>query len=69
MNVDRERWAEALLVQKQHGAAAPRFVVELIGELPLRADHAGVQRWREIAGGLDQLRCGDAVSKERSFES
>jgi hypothetical protein len=63
MNIDRERWAEAILVEKQHGAAAPRFVAERIGQLALHGDHAGVERWREIAGRLDQLNCGDGPSR------
>lgn len=63
MNVDRERWAEALLIEKQHGAEAPRFVAERISELALRGDQAGVHRWKEIAGKLDQLRCGEGAGQ------
>jgi hypothetical protein len=33
MNPDQERWTEALAIERQHGAEALRFVVELIGML------------------------------------
>lgn len=55
---ERERWAEALAVQRQHGDAADHFIAERIGALALIGDEAGVARWREIAVRLDRLRAG-----------
>ena len=56
MTPDMERWAEALMVEKQHGDRAAAHVAERIGALALAGDAAGVQRWKEIAARLDQLQ-------------
>jgi hypothetical protein len=58
MTSDQERWAEALAVERQHGNNAPGFIAERIGALALAGDMGGVERWREIATKLDQLRGG-----------
>jgi hypothetical protein len=55
LSADQERWAEALMVQRQHGDRAHVHVAEQIGALALMGDVAGVSRWREIAVRLDQL--------------
>lgn len=55
---DEERWAEALAVERIHGADAPRYVAERIGALALAGDQAGIDRWKEIASRLDQLLRG-----------
>ncbi|MBP8235641.1 MAG: hypothetical protein KAY22_25435 [Rhizorhabdus sp.] len=55
MTPDEERWAEALAVERIHGAGAPRYVAERIGTLALAGDQAGVDRWKAIASKLDQL--------------
>lgn len=52
---DQERWAEAFMVQRLHGAGAQAHVAERIGALVLAGDVTGVERWREIAMCLDQL--------------
>lgn len=56
MTPDHERWAEALAIERQHGDQAPVFVAERIGALALAGDEAGVERFRQIAARLDQLR-------------
>lgn len=55
---ERELWACALLVERQHGEAAPVWIATRIGELPLAGDMAGVERWRAVAAKLDALRSG-----------
>jgi hypothetical protein len=55
---EAERWAEALAVERQHGAQAPAFIAERIGALALAGDAEGVARWRDIAARLDQLERG-----------
>jgi hypothetical protein len=52
----RERWAEALAIEKIHGDDAPRWIAERIGALALVGDEDGIARFRTIAALLDQLR-------------
>ena len=52
---DRELWACALQVERQHGDDAPRFVAERIGALAVAGDQDGVTTWKAIAQRLDQL--------------
>lgn len=56
MTPDQERWAEALAIERQHGERAPVFIAEQIGALALAGDEDGVERFRQIAARLDQLR-------------
>jgi hypothetical protein len=55
LNIEQERWAEALAVQRIHGDAAPVFVAERIGSLALVGDEEGIRRWQEIALRLDRI--------------
>lgn len=55
MSPDQERWAEALAIERMYGAGAPRWIGERATALASAGDMAGVQRFREIAGKLDQL--------------
>ncbi|NML12714.1 hypothetical protein HHL08_21700 [Sphingobium sp. AR-3-1] len=48
-------WAEALAVERQHGANAADFITERVRTLALAADRAGVARWLDIATRLDLL--------------
>nr|WP_299857992.1 hypothetical protein [Sphingomonas bacterium] len=57
---EQARWAEALAVQRQHGESAPVFIAERVGALALSGDHAGIERWRQIARRLGALRGGEA---------
>jgi len=52
---DRELWACAVQVERQHGKSAPRFVAERIGDLALAGDEQGVATWKMIAERLDKL--------------
>ena len=56
MSPDHERWAEALAIERQHGDQAPVFLAERLGALALTGDDAGVERLKQIASKLDQLR-------------
>ena len=56
MTPEHERWAETLSIERQHGDRAPAFVAERIGALALVGDEAGVERFRQIAARLDELR-------------
>ncbi|WP_315760757.1 DUF6961 family protein [Sphingomonas sp. Y38-1Y] len=55
MTPDEERWAEALMVERQHGDKAADHVAERITALALAGDDDGVARWLEIASRLDAL--------------
>lgn len=55
---DQERWAEAALMLRQYGDGAPTHVAKRIGALALAGDAAGIDRWKQIAVRLDQLRGG-----------
>lgn len=61
MTPDQERWAEALAIERMHGADAPRWIAERVAALASAGDLAGVTRFREIAGKLDQLAGGARV--------
>jgi hypothetical protein len=54
--LERELWACALEVVKQHGDAAPKHIAERIGALALAGDVAGIKAWKGIAAKVDQLR-------------
>lgn len=58
MTPDQERWAEAVAIERQHGAMAPMWIAERIGALALADDFAGVARFREIAAKYEQLLTG-----------
>jgi len=60
---DRELWACALQVERQHGKDAPRFVAERIGALAVSGDNQGIATWKAIAHRLDQLSRGTMSSK------
>ena len=54
--VDRERWAEALAIERLHGDRSPVWIAERIGALALSGDAAGLERFRRlcqtnVAGG------------------
>jgi hypothetical protein len=52
---DQERYAEALAIERMHGADAPRWIAERIGSLAFVGDEAGVLRFIGIARRLDEL--------------
>ena len=56
MTPDQERWAEALAIERLHGDRAPVWIAERIGALALAGDAAGVERFREIAKRMEELR-------------
>lgn len=64
MTPDQERWAEALAIERARGQNAPRWVAERIGALALAGDHAGVERFIEIARRLELL-LGGTISDQR----
>jgi hypothetical protein len=55
---EQERWAEALAIDRQLGEQAHVHIAERIGSLAVQGDMAGVERWKQIAARLDQLRIG-----------
>ena len=59
MIAERELWACANEVLRQHGARSAAFIAERVTALALAGDHAGVATWRAIAARMDQLT-GDA---------
>jgi hypothetical protein len=46
---DRDLWACAHQVLRQHGSAAPEFIAERIGAMVVANDHEGMRVWKEIA--------------------
>ena len=56
---ERELWACALLVEREHGDNAAIYIAERIGELALNGDAAGVARWKTIAEKLALLWVGE----------
>lgn len=58
---DQERWAEALMVHRQHGDRADVYIAERIASLVAAGDEAGVERWREIAARVWQLVDGGTL--------
>lgn len=55
---DQFRWAEALQIEKMHGADAPRWIAGRIAALAVAGDAAGVERFLAIAERMDQLIAG-----------
>lgn len=53
---ERERWAEALAIERVHGDTALLWIAERIGALALEGDEAGIERFKDIAARLAQLR-------------
>lgn len=58
MTAEEERWSEAILAVRIHGAAAPVWIAERIGALALAGDAAGVARFKDMAARVDALRDG-----------
>lgn len=56
MTAERELWACALAVERQHGERARAFIAERIGALAVAGDVAGLERWKSIATCLDAMR-------------
>lgn len=59
MNPERELWACALAVEKQHGDQAAVWIAERIAALALEGNAAGVARWKAIAEKLALLWTGE----------
>jgi transposase len=53
---ERERWAEALAVERAHGSAAAAHIAHRVAVLAAQGDIAGVTRWRQIAARYDALQ-------------
>jgi hypothetical protein len=58
LSADADRLAEALAIERIHGAAGPRWIAERIGALALAGDDAGVERFRAIAVAYETLLAG-----------
>lgn len=58
MTVEEERWAEALLAVRLHGAAAPVGIAERLGALLLAGDEEGAARFMDMASRVDALNNG-----------
>ena len=59
MTPERELWACALQVEREHGDNAALWIAERIGALALEGDAAGVARWKAIAEKLALLWTGE----------
>lgn len=61
MTRNKERWAEALAVERVDGDHAPLHVASRIGAVAAACDADGMKRWIEIARQLDALRAASGV--------
>ena len=61
---ERELWACAIEVLRQHGSRAPAFVAERIGALVLAGDAAGVATWKATAAKLQLLLATEKLGAE-----
>lgn len=55
MDEEHLRWAEALAIERLHGADAPRWTAERIAALAFAGDDAGVERFTAIARRQEHL--------------
>lgn len=62
MTPDQERWAEALAIERMHGADATRWIAGRIAALPEQGDIEGVERFREIAARMERLMVADPTT-------
>jgi len=51
----KERWAEALAIERIHGDSARDWLIKRITQLGADGDEAGVARFMEIIDRLDKL--------------
>lgn len=58
MTPERELWACALHVEREHRDRAPEFIAERVRTLATAGDLLGVKRWQAIAEKFDQLHAG-----------
>jgi hypothetical protein len=58
MTVERDIWAMALWVEKNHGGDGERFIAERIKSNAIIGAHAGVAVWRAVKERLQLLREG-----------
>lgn len=56
---DRELWACALMIERDHGDNAAVWIAERIGALASDGDADGVARWKAIAEKLSLLWTGE----------
>jgi hypothetical protein len=56
MASDRDLWALTIRVERDHGAGAPRYIAERIGEAAVADNRAGIDLWKAVAARFDQLR-------------
>jgi hypothetical protein len=56
MTAEKERWAEALALERRHGYNAEKHISERMYASAKAGDDAEVARWISIADKFDQLR-------------
>lgn len=59
MTAEKELWACALAVEKEHGEQAAVWIAERIGALAIEGDIEGIARWKAIAEKLSLLWTGE----------
>jgi len=52
MTAEKELWACALAIEKEHGEQAAVWIAERIGILAIEGDIEGIARWKAIAEKL-----------------
>jgi hypothetical protein len=58
---DRELWALALKVERDHGKDGPRHIAEKIGAAAIAGEWDAVAMWKGVAAKYDQLRSANRV--------
>lgn len=66
MTPEQERWAEALAIERIHGADASAWIDDRIAALAEQGEAAGVRRFQEIRARLEQVVAGPASPHARS---
>lgn len=56
MPTDHELWALALMVERDHGAGAARYIARMVVTAASINDQAGIDLWKAIAAKHDQLQ-------------
>jgi hypothetical protein len=52
---EHELWEMALRVEREHGAAGPLHIAEMIGAAAISGYWDGVAMWKAVAARYDQL--------------
>ena len=58
---DKELWALALHVERQHGDDARIFMAKMLADAMIARDQVGIDLWKAVAKRWESLRMGDGA--------